>query len=315
MKRYDLLTSGYPSMDRMLKIRTPAKVGYTSLISNADNTQVFYGGCSVNISYALCRLGLTSMPILRVGRDYEEIGFRAFLEEGGIPTEAVEQLPEDITSVCYLVQDNEGQHITLFYPGAMDEKYARRAQDAFFENAGMGLMTVGSRRDNELFFEQCRRHNVPLAFGMKGDLDAFPADFLREVLWYCRLVFTNETERRAIENLLGIRITELLERGQAEAVITTQGDQGSRYFTREGTGTLPIYQGAVVEDTTGSGDAYISGYLYGHLRGRPVRECAMLGTVLASFAIEKVGCCTGLPREGALLSRYAAYQGQIEGGN
>ena len=118
--RYDVLTSGYVSMDHMLKIGTPAQVGFTSLVTNADNTQVYYGGCSVNIACALCRLGLAAMPLIRVGRDYAQTGFEAFLAENRIPTEGVTLRAEDITSVCYLVQDNEGQHITLFYPGAMD---------------------------------------------------------------------------------------------------------------------------------------------------------------------------------------------------
>ncbi len=313
MKRFDLLTSGYVSMDHMLKIKTPASVGYTSIISNADNTRVYYGGCSVNIAYALCRLGLCAMPLLRVGHDYEAIGFKGFLEEHGIPTDAIVQLPEDITSVCYLVQDNEGQHITLFYPGAMDGKYAKPLEDRFFEQAGMGIITVGARQDNEVFFAQCKKHGVPLAFGMKGDMDAFPADFLREALSYSRLIFCNETERRAIENLLGIRMTDLLEQGKAEAIVITMGERGSRYYTKEGEGQVPIYRGAVVEDTTGSGDAYISGFLYGRIKGRPVRECAMLGTVLASFAVEKIGCCTGLPEEEALLARYRRYLEQQKG--
>lgn len=311
----DLLVSGYASMDRMLKIQTPAAVGYTSLISNPDNTRIYYGGCSVNIAYALCRLGLRAMPILRVGRDYEEIGFKAFLEEGGVPTQAVTRLSQDITSVCYLVQDAQGQHITLFYPGAMDGQYAQPLPDSFFRQAGMGMITVGSRRDNELFFAKCKEHGLPLAFGMKGDMDAFPPDFLREVLWYCQLVFCNRAERQAMEALLGIPLAELLTRGNARALITTLGEEGSRYQSREEEGTLPIYRDVMVRDTTGSGDAYISGFLYGYLTGRPLRECAMLGTVEASFALEQAGCCTGLPEREGLLARYQRYQAQQNGGS
>ena len=311
--RYDVLTSGYVSMDHMLKIGTPAQVGFTSLVTNADNTQVYYGGCSVNIACALCRLGLAAMPLIRVGRDYAQTGFEAFLAENRIPTEGVTLRAEDITSVCYLVQDNEGQHITLFYPGAMDGRYAAPLPDSLFAGAGMGVITVGARQDNELFFEQCRKHNVPLAFGMKGDMDAFPPEFLRRVLGYCRLIFCNETEREAIERVLGHDLGELLISGSAQAVVTTMGGKGSRYASRDGNGTVPVYRGAQVVDTTGSGDAYISGYLYGYLRGRPARECAMLGAVEASFALEKTGCCTGLPNEENLLARLAAFAQQAEG--
>ena len=177
-KHYDFLTSGYVSMDHMLKIKSPAQIGYTSLIANKSNANIYYGGCSVNIAYALCRLGLSAMPILRVGDDYEENGFKAFLEAGNVPTEAISRVPGELTSICYLLQDNMGQHITLFYPGSMDGVYSKPLDDRFFEDAGMGVLTVGARCDNEEFFAKCRQHNVPLVFGMKGDMDAFPPDFL-----------------------------------------------------------------------------------------------------------------------------------------
>lgn len=313
MTRYDVLTSGYVSMDHMLKIKSPAQVGFTSLVANADNTQVYYGGCSVNIACALCRLGLQAMPLIRVGHDYRSIGFEQFLNENRIPTAGVIERNDDITSVCYLVQDNEGQHITLFYPGAMDGRYAEPYADALFEGAGIGVITVGARQDNELFFDQCQKHGVPLAFGMKGDMDAFPPNFLRKVLTYCKLIFCNETEREAMERVLGYDLSELLHRGSAQAIVTTLGGHGSRYLCNAGSGTVPIYRGANVVDTTGSGDAYISGFLYGFMQGRAIRECAMLGAVVASFALEKVGCCTGLPDETSLLARFEAFKAQVKG--
>ena len=129
MKKYDVITSGYVSMDHMLKIKTPAAVGFTSIIENKTNSKIYYGGCSVNIAYALCRLGLNSMPILRVGDDYEEIGFKDFLKNGGVPTDGISRVEDETTSVCYLVQDNNGEHITIFYPGAMDGKYTHELDD------------------------------------------------------------------------------------------------------------------------------------------------------------------------------------------
>ena len=149
----DVLTSGYVSMDHIIKIDTPAKVGFTSLVTNQSNAQVFYGGCSVNIAYALCRLGMCAKPVLRVGGDYESNGFKKFLEEGNVPLDGITELPEEATSVCYLIQDNHNDHITIFYPGAMDGKYAKPLPDELFEDTKLGVITVASRQDNEEFFE------------------------------------------------------------------------------------------------------------------------------------------------------------------
>ncbi len=314
---YDVLTSGYISMDHMLKIKSPARIGYTSLIANQSNAKAYYGGCSVNIAYALCRLGLSAMPILRVGKDYESSGFRQFLEEGNVPTRAVSLVEEELTSICYLLQDNMGQHITLFYPGSMDGIYAKPLDDEIFQDVDLGVLTVGARCDNEEFFAQCKKHGIPLVFGMKGDMDAFPPDFLSQVLHYCRIIFTNECERDSIESIFGKSLLSLFQDGNAEIIVTTLGKQGSRYYekTADGIreGEVPICQVCgKVEDATGSGDAYIAGFLYGYHQGYSLEQCARLGTVLSSFIIEKEGCCTNAPTREQLWSRMASFEAALK---
>ncbi len=315
-KHYDFLTSGYVSMDHMLKIKSPAQIGYTSLIANKSNANIYYGGCSVNIAYALCRLGLSAMPILRVGDDYETNGFKAFLEAGNVPTEAISQVPGELTSICYLLQDNKGQHITLFYPGSMDGVYSKPLDSSFFEDAGMGVLTVGARCDNEEFFAKCKQHGVPLVFGMKGDMDAFPPDFLYELLHYCKIIFTNECERASIEGIFKKDILTLFDEGNAEIIVTTLGRDGSRCYEKTPQGIhqveVPICEeGGKVEDATGSGDAYMAGFLYGYHKGLPVEQCAKLGTVLSSFIIEKEGCCTNAPTEEQLYQRLEAFENAL----
>lgn len=317
-KQYDVLTSGYVSMDHMLKIQTPARVGYTSIITNRTNTKINYGGCGVNIACDLSRLGMSAMPMIRVGDDYEEIGFRAFLEENGIRTDAVTRVPGELTSVCYLVQDTEGQHITLFYPGAMDGKYAEPLDDRWFQEARIGVVTVGARCDNEEFLRRCKKNGLPLVFSMKGDMDAFPKDFLHELLHYCTLIFTNETERAEIEHLFGKKITDLLTDGNAEIVVTTLGKDGSVCYVKNGETVEEIFVpickcgGNIVVDTTGSGDAFVAGFLYGYLNGKSARECAMSGTVLSSYVIEKEGCCTNAPTLELLERRLSLFRAETD---
>lgn len=299
-KHYDVLTSGYVSMDHIVKIKTPAVVGFTSLIKNKTNSEIYYGGCGVNIACALARLGKSAMPMIRVGEDYEKIGFKKFLEDNHIHTDAIIEVPDEITSVCYLLQDNEGQHITLYYPGSMDGVYSKPLDEQYFKDVSLGVITVGARCDNEEFFAKCKANNVPLVFGMKGDMDAFPKDFLEELLHYCKIIFTNECERETIEELYGKSMLDLFKDGNAEMIITTLGKAGSRCYYKTESGIeeieVPICEcGEAVLDTTGSGDAYISGFLYGYLEGKTPQQCAELGTVLSSFVIEREGCCTNAP--------------------
>lgn len=298
--KYDVLTSGYVSMDRIIRIATPARIGYTSLVTNADNTKIQYGGCSVNIAAALCRLGRRAMPVLRVGEDWEEIGFKHFLEEAGVPLEATTVLPGEATSTCYLLQDNNNDHITIYYPGSMDKKYATPIPAEYFKDAGYGVVTVASEPDNRYFVERCKEAGVPIVFGMKDDFDAFPEPFLRELLQESKIIFTNEVERAIIEDLFGCETIEtLFDIGKVEILVTTLGKEGSICYERTENGVrqhrIGICKVENVVDATGSGDAYISGFLYGYLQGRDVETCCKLGTALASFVIQAVGCCTNIP--------------------
>jgi ribokinase len=55
-----------------------------------------------------------------------------------------------------------------------------------------------------------------------------------------------------------------------------------------------------VVDTTGAGDAFAAGFLYGLLTERSLKECAHLGHIVAFFCVSRIGARPGLPSQGEL---------------
>jgi ribokinase len=55
-----------------------------------------------------------------------------------------------------------------------------------------------------------------------------------------------------------------------------------------------------VVDTTGAGDAYCAGFLYGLLMEKDLYTCGKLGNLIASYKIQKKGSRKGLPTRLAL---------------
>ena len=55
-----------------------------------------------------------------------------------------------------------------------------------------------------------------------------------------------------------------------------------------------------VVDTTGAGDLYAAGFLYGYTAGRPLPECGELGSLAASEVISHIGARPEVP----LLARW-----------
>ena len=227
--------------------------------------------------------------------------------------DGITELPEEATSVCYLIQDNHNDHITIFYPGAMDGKYAKPLPDELKEDTKLGVITVASRQDNEEFFEKCQKHHVPIVFGMKDDFDAFPEEFLKRLLTGSKIIFTNEVEREIIEKIYGFEdITELFDIGEVEIIVTTLGKDGSLCYIREGDiirqEKIGICKVDHVVDATGSGDAYMAGFIYGYLKGYKAEECCRLGGTLSYFILQAEGCCTNAPTEEQLLEKAKTFE-------
>ena len=57
-------------------------------------------------------------------------------------------------------------------------------------------------------------------------------------------------------------------------------------------------------DTTGAGDAFATGFLYGLLNGKGLEECGQLGDIVARLSITTIGARQGLPTLDELAQRY-----------
>ena len=106
--------------------------------------------------------------------------------------------------------------------------------------------------------------------------------------------------------------------GQARAfgchVAAKLGDRGSLVCEAGG---VAFYRVPVVPvralDTTGAGDAYCGGFLAGLVDGRPVAECAAMGTVSASYVVEARGAlATLMPEARERDARLAEVMSRIE---
>jgi len=308
-KDIDIIAAGYPSLDRIIKVENEPSIGTTSIISNSDNSEIYYGGCNVNVAYACSRLGLTTAPMMRVGSDFETSGMKAFLGDAGMVLDGVEVIGEDRTSCSYMVMTEKGDHITLFYPGAMSSAYPALVDEELVQRAKYGVITVGNSEYNLAFARACIKHKVPIVFGMKCDFDAFPKPILLEILQGCEIVFMNEGEKEALEKLYSLQsITELLSLKCTKVIVVTKGKRGSHIYAAEDGHIkeypIQIAKPAQVVDMTGGGDAYLSGFLFGYANGKPLQSCGQMGAVVSSFIIEQTGCLTNVPTLEQLLTRY-----------
>ena len=90
-------------------------------------------------------------------------------------------------------------------------------------------------------------------------------------------------------------------RGHTEIAAVTRGGAGSVVVTAEERIEVAAHPVPKLVDTTGAGDLYAAGFLFGWSQGRPLAECGRLGSIAASAVIGHIG-----PRPGMSLAQTVA---------
>ena len=118
------------------------------------------------------------------------------------------------------------------------------------------------------------------------------------------ILFSNSEELCSLYRTSSLETAVRAVQGHVEIAAITRGAEGSSIVTRDGTvhvGAEPVEE---VVDTTGAGDLYASGFLYGLTSGRSLYECGRLGSIAAAEVISHVGA-----RPVTSLSRLASASG------
>ena len=79
------------------------------------------------------------------------------------------------------------------------------------------------------------------------------------------------------------------------SALATGGKDGSLVVTPDGTVEVAAHPVSEVVDTTGAGDLYAAGFLYGFTHGRSLGDCGRLGSLAAAEVIAHVGARPNVP--------------------
>jgi sugar/nucleoside kinase (ribokinase family) len=103
------------------------------------------------------------------------------------------------------------------------------------------------------------------------------------------ILFGNESEIKSLYQVDSFDKAMEAARKEAKIAALTRSEKGSVVIKGGETYEVPAAPVAKVVDTTGAGDLYAAGFLYGFTRGKPLAECARLGGLAAAEIISHVG--------------------------
>ncbi len=103
------------------------------------------------------------------------------------------------------------------------------------------------------------------------------------------ILFGNESEIKSLYQVDTFEAALEAARREAKIAALTRSEKGSVVIKGGETHAVPAAKVAKVVDTTGAGDLYASGFLFGFTHGKPLAECARLGGIAAAEIISHVG--------------------------
>lgn len=268
------------------------------------------GGCAGNIAYSLGLLGEKPVIVAAAGRDFTP--YAMALDKLGLPLSGIRRDEEVFTALCYITTDLNSNQITGFYPGAMSlpADYAFPDLDA---DADMAIVSPGNVEDMRRLPAFYRQKGVPYIYDPGQQLPVLSGDDLLAAIEGSFACITNDYELNMICKATGKSEDELL--GRTLWLVTTLGAQGALVRGADGSeARIPPVPPLQVADPTGAGDAHRAGLLKGLIHGLSMPEAAKLGSVSASFALEKMGTQQHSYTPAQFRERYEAAFGPLPQG-
>ncbi len=256
------------------------------------NTKLATGGSAGNTILALANLGAQAGFIGKTGDDDNGRFFKKHFEECGIEAKLlISDLPSGVAS-AFISPDGERTFGT--YLGAASSLIAEDLSPEMFKGYAYLYVEGYLVQDHDMIL-----HAMQLAkdAGLQICLDMASYNIVEEDLEfftmlvnkYVDIVFANEEEAKAFtgKEQPEEALTEISK--MCSIAVVKMGAKGS--CIKKGTEKVCVEATPVkkVADTTGAGDYFAAGFLYGLICGYSLEKCAMIGTILSGKVIQKVG--------------------------
>jgi adenosine kinase len=286
-----IIVSGSLAYDRIMDFPghfsdhiLPGKIHVLNVCFQVNGMREKFGGTAGNIAYALSLVGEKPMISAAIGHDHHR--YLDWMAKNGISTDGIKIIEDEFTACAYITTDLADNQITGFNPGAM-----KHSSSLDFDKLNPGdtiaIISPGNLEDMVKYPRICKQRGIGYIFDPGQSLPVLAAADIANAIDGCRILISNDYELDLIMKKTALDKKDLIRR--AGTVIVTLGEKGSQVLTAGGEINIPAVTPRKVEDPTGAGDAYRGGLIRGLIQGKDIEECARMGSVCASFAVESYG--------------------------
>ena len=159
-----------------------------------------------------------------------------------------------------------------------------------FHIAGYMWDTENQKKATLYAMEEAKKHNTLISFDIADPflIQRNKEDFLKIIKEYVDILFGNQDEVCQLLDTDDPREAGRKLKDQTRITVVKLGMNGSCVFSHDREIPISIYPTEAV-DTTGAGDSYAGGFLYGFVENHDLEKCGHMASLIASHIVSRAG--------------------------
>jgi ribokinase len=295
MSSFDVIGFGALNVDKLYRVNRLAKAEEESFIEDYAET---CGGSAANTTIGLARLGRKVGFIGKVGSDREgDLLLKDFQAEG-VDTAGTSRAEQGKSGSVMGFVDKKGARALYIDSGVndtitLDDVNTRYASRAKFLHLTSFVGETSFQTQKRLL--DALPENVKVSFDPGALYARKGYAAVEPILRKTYVLMPNSIEIKLLTGNLDYCQAADLMVGQGVKIVAVKLGANGCYVTDGRERYLIEALNEKVVDTTGAGDAFCAGFLYGLINEKSLEECGRLGNLVASRCIMQMGARAGLP--------------------
>ncbi len=300
----DAVGFGALNLDRLNRVNKIAGEDEEAYITNVHES---CGGSAANTIIGLARLGLSTGFLGKVARDRQGQLLLENLEKEGVDTGGVIKNSQGRSGTVQGFVDPNGQRALYVDPGVNDEILSSEINSQYVSNTRLIHLTsfVGKSIQVQEEFLDSIQSSITVSMDPGMIYAEKGINPLRKLLERTNILLLNQKELEILiphHDKEEDKMKALLDFG-LEILAVKKGQKGCIVTDGDEFHYLDAFN-VDCQDTTGAGDAFNTGFLYGYLTGKSIKRSANMGNYVASYCVKMPGAINGLPFLSQIISKY-----------
>jgi ribokinase len=295
MIAFDAIGFGALNVDKLFRVNRIAAAEEESFVTGYTEA---CGGSAANTIVGLARLGCGVGFIGKVADDREGRMLLEDFRKEGVDTNGVVRTKQGRSGTVTGFVDEKGERALYIDSGVNDAIAFKEIDTKYaFKSKYLHLTSFVGKKSFLAQKELLRvlPENVKVSFDPGALYARMGSGKLEPIIKKTFLVMPNAGELELLTGKTDYRrgAELLLEKG-ISIVAVKLGAKGCYVTDGSESHLIEPFKVKVVS-TTGAGDAFCAGFLYGLIKGKSLHECGRIGNFVASRCIMEMGARTGLP--------------------